>query len=164
MKILFLDCDGVLNNSETKDYVKTSDGKKYIEFSSISFRGLDSFRINYIRNIVKQTNCKIVLSTSWRFQDVFKNYLIKKLGKKTSFAIIDSTPARISPNRFIEIKDWLDQHNEVKTFVILDDFQSEGLEQFGKNFICTIHNKNGIQENGMNKDDMNLAIELLNKR
>lgn len=164
MKILFLDCDGVLNDDETKDYIKTSDNKKYMAHGLMSYRGLDLFRIKYIRNIVKNTNCKIVISSSWRYDKIAKEYLIKRLGKGTAKCIIDSTPYLISSKRFTEIKTWLDNHKNIKSFVVLDDIDThEGLENFGRNFICTTHLIDGVRKVGMTENDMNLAISILNE-
>jgi len=123
MKILFLDFDGVLN-------CRTSD------VDETGFLGLDSSRKALIERICKKTNCKVVISSSWRLthsltelKNFFKNYEID---------ILDETPVneKVVPfyHRGVEIKKWLDNHNDIQQYVILDDCD-EFLPEQHKHFV-----------------------------
>jgi len=76
IKILFLDVDGVLNTAATT--------------------GISVVHIERLKHIVDQTNCKIVLSTSWRVVDDTRRQIIEALYKignmDVSNIIIGSTP------------------------------------------------------------------------
>lgn len=102
MKVLFLDVDGVLN---------------YREWFRIHGREdypLDPVCIELVQRIIKETGCKIVLSSTWRNHEGSVQEL------KKYFEIIDKTP-HFSSFRGDEIKAWLEKHPEVTKYAILDD-------------------------------------------
>lgn len=95
MKVLFLDVDDVLNNHYTKDIILMPDGKPYWVPGSnpkVAWTGVDEYRVEFIRTIVKKTKCKIVLGTSWRNDEIAVAYLRKRLGEETARQITGSTP------------------------------------------------------------------------
>lgn len=107
MKVIFLDVDGVLNNSETKDTI-------------------DLNKVKLLSSIVKQTDAKIVLSSSWKILNDPKSpaykdyiYLIECLASE-GLTLIDQTPGPCH-NRPKEIHQWLEQHPQVSSWVSLDD-------------------------------------------
>jgi histidinol phosphatase-like enzyme len=113
MNILFLDIDGVLNHTKTKD--RTPSG----------FYGLDDDKVSLLKTVTEKTNCKIVLSSTWRKKSDMIDYI-----KSKGIEIFDITPnleklrgfTYISPERGLEIDDWLKNCNiKVKKFVIVDD-------------------------------------------
>lgn len=59
MKILFLDIDGVLNNEE--DFVQ--------QYKMRGTNVIGQPRLNLLRTILEKTQCKIVLSSTWRLYD-----------------------------------------------------------------------------------------------
>lgn len=61
MKIIFLDIDGVLNTIET--FINRK--KEYKETGILNVE-IDEFRVQYLKQIIKETDAKIVLSSSWR--------------------------------------------------------------------------------------------------
>jgi len=107
MKILFLDIDGVLNNTSTMM-------KGWNEF--------DEGCIENLGNILRQTRAKIVLSSSWRrypqMRRDFGRMLVKN--RLIQFWGGDTTPI-LGTARAMEIQQWLDENPKVEIFAILDD-------------------------------------------
>ena len=122
MKVLFLDVDGVLNCMGCK--VKTPSGFKFVE---------DIF-IARVKRLVDETDCKVVLSSTWRhgFYDIqrgnkntvdAKDYMLLK-NKLSEFEIeiFSHTPELKEYHRGSEILEWLyETAEEIDSFVILDD-------------------------------------------
>jgi hypothetical protein len=109
MKVLFLDCDGVLN---------TRPGS------------LDEDKLAMLAGIVNETACDVVVSSSWR--------TVPHMLKRLSEALLDrqvvihgvtpelsSTPLpwgfSMERPRHEEITAWLLKHPEVESYCILDD-------------------------------------------
>lgn len=160
MKVLFLDVDDVLNNWSTEDEILNSDGTPSLIPNKVppeAWCGVDEFRIEYIRNIVKKTKCKIVLCSSWRFDEVAVAYLKKRLGEETASQIIDFTPdfREINKSRYEEIDSWLINHPGVNKFVILDNSTNDDLDIFGRAFVQT------HTYIGMNEEHMKRVIDIL---
>lgn len=110
-KILFLDIDGVCNNQKTRE---RQGNTKYI--------GIKPELAQRVQRIVKETDCKVVLSSSWRlFPDSAKwaeDHVCKFIDKTVDMqngAVFGVT------DRGYEIKEWLDRHPEVTQHAILDD-------------------------------------------
>lgn len=114
MKVIFLDIDGVLNCHRT-----------CLAFGGMPFKAdqhgvsmLDGVAIALIRNIAKAADAKFVLSSTWRILNDFRD-----VGDGLGIEIIDQT-ARGSANgelRGNEIQDWLDLHENVSHYAIIDD-------------------------------------------
>ena len=159
MKVLFLDVDDVLNHHETTDVILCPDGTpSWIPGRNpkVAWLGLDEHRLEFIRNIVKKTKCKIVLSTSWRGDDVAEAYLRKRLGEETASQIIGATPDfKGRKSRAEEIDHWLSEKNDVTKFVVLDDTEWDDLERFGRSFVQT------TTYVGMDEEHMSRIIEIL---
>lgn len=105
LKILFLDIDGVLNNYTTKTKYR-------------GCTGLDNTLIPHVKRIIKETKCKVVLSSTWRRTPALIEYL-----KRRVCPILDSTPIRkFSSLRGEEVQWWLrNSVNFVSRYAILDD-------------------------------------------
>ena len=159
MKVLILDVDDVLNCWKTTDVILTPDGTpSWIpgRVPRVAWKGLDEFRVEFIRNIVRKTGCKIVLSTSWRLDDVATEYLKKRLGADIAEHIIGATVDHNGNEpRAVEIEEWIEKHPEVTKFVILDNTEWDDLERFGRSFVQTVTHK------GMNEEHMKRVIEIL---
>jgi hypothetical protein len=104
-KVLFLDCDGVLNDQN--DMKVTGDNRPYFV--------LNHDKLDHLNNIISKTNCKIVLSSSWRMMDGGVETL-EKFGIK----IFDKTLSLSKPRGY-EIQEWLDRNPDVTNYAILDD-------------------------------------------
>jgi hypothetical protein len=110
MKILFLDIDGVLNTYK--------ENYKPVDY-------LDKNKIALLKRIIDETKCKIVISSSWRFDKTLMESFYTQLEecniKKDNF--IGHTPHLenyyAKKYRSDEILDWLTQ-NTVEKFAVLD--------------------------------------------
>lgn len=106
MKIIFLDIDGVLNKSD-KD-------------------SIDQELLSILKTIIKETNAKIVLSSTRRLYKDSKAIVKKTLGKK-DIKILSCTPkVGDSKNRSLEIKEWLKKHSNIKNYAIIDNRKDAG--------------------------------------
>ena len=114
MKILFLDIDGVINSvrsaSALGGYPYSSDTETWNRFDLVA--------VSLIKKLCKDTDTKIVLSSSWRH---YKGWEL--LNPILELDIIDKTPtlSLSGGRRGQEIKMWLDQHPEVTKYAIVDD-------------------------------------------
>jgi len=114
-KVIFLDIDGVLNDVATED--RTPDG----------FVGLNDLMISNLERIVKETDAKIVLVSTWKVEwdKILSNrttdgeYLDARLADH-NIVISDKTEDSVL-NRGHGIVNWLSQHPEVERWVVLDD-------------------------------------------
>lgn len=103
MIVLFLDIDGVCNNSSTRQRHR-------------GFIGIDPVMAFRVGKIVLDTGCEVVLSSSWRhFPDGRPE--VDRMVVKT----YDVTPTAVNGFRGDEIDFWLAKHPEVERYAILDD-------------------------------------------
>jgi hypothetical protein len=134
MKVLFLDCDGVLNSEANI---------KQGLFNTVF--PVDQYMAFLVGKIQLNTDCKVVLSSAWRHHEPS----VEKLNKQL-VPIFDITPDLDLPRvRGDEIKAWLDEHSEVTKYAILDD-DTDMLPEQLPNFFQTQW-KVGITEEIMNK-------------
>jgi len=144
---IFLDIDGVLNCSTTKERVANG-----------MVVGIDPVMTERLRRIVDATGAKLILtSTAWKVTN--KEYLEKKLGEY-GLVLHDKTNDR-GDNRGYGILMWA-SHNDVDRWVVLDDEEFSDYRPFGiTNHLVKTSWKHGLQE-----EDVCIAIEKLggNKR
>ena len=117
MKILFLDCDGVMNSIQSEIYYENfGEGDKY----SGKFCPIAASNLKYLLDTLPDLN--IVISSSWRLNrmDILEDYF-KEFNLPWNRVIGRTKWLRKA--RGIEIQDWLDNHpaEQVEDFVILDD-------------------------------------------
>ena len=103
MKVLFLDIDGVVNCKTTQQRHR-------------GFIGIDPYLAFLVGKIVLATDCKVVLSSSWRHSQDGIDEVTKQV-----IDIFDVTGNCCSGIRGVEINNWLKQHEEVTKYAILDD-------------------------------------------
>lgn len=127
MKVIFLDVDGVLNFLGT---TASSPG---------GWVGIASPSVKVLRDIVKETGAYLVLSSTWR-RNWSKNeeecsedgkYLNRRLNRY-GLHIIDKTIEEDEDLRGAAIKEWLNRHPHVESWIVLDDnvfidFKTEGI-------------------------------------
>jgi hypothetical protein len=114
MKILLLDMDGVLNSA---NYLHTKPRE------SMPFEHINPEAVAILNRIVRETGCKIVISSSWRV--ILPWWVLRMVlacrGFKFVKSVIGETPRGAFDNRGMEIASWLNKHPEVERFVIVDD-------------------------------------------
>ena len=113
-RIIFLDIDGVLNTSYSR--------QKHVT--------IDEFRITYLAEIVKRTKAKIVLTSTWRY-NLKRTFLgfkpisnstktLLNLLRKHNLKIYDILPDTPNDQRALDIANYV-KNNQGGHFLILDD-------------------------------------------
>lgn len=115
---------------------------------------LDPVAIKLLQRVIERTGAVCVLSSTWRlgvdrkWLDKFQAYL--------GVSIVDCTREAYD-KRGYQIQDWLDAHQEVTHYAILDDDSDMLPEQMG-NFVKTSH------EDGLSYQNYVDLIEILDGR
>lgn len=159
--IIFLDIDGVLNGQYSKIYKKNDED-------------LDCKKAQLLKELVRKTNSKIVLSSSWKnnwegtrrrkkllsflSRNGLKLYDITITHSGNNYEIIydDSAVYEKDYDRGQEIIEYINSH-KVDNYVILDDIISLGKE-LDKHLVVTKY----YYGNGLSKKDVKKAIKILN--
>ena len=155
MKVIFLDIDGVLNSDE------------YFEkINSLNVNGIekevDVKKIELLKQAIDETGAKVVLSSSWRYTKNAED--LKELLLKYNI-YVDSTPLLGSNKRGLEIMQWVQMHQDVENYVILDDEIFDTYDEELKNNLIKISDGNGINFGaGLLQKDVEKIIEKLGKR
>lgn len=120
MKVIFLDVDGVLNS---QDY--------YIKHENVDFaeKPFDPTCISCLQTIVKETEAKIVLSSSWRGgwekdskKTGLEGSLLNQIFSTYGIEIYDKTPSLLVGKRPLEIIKYMkDCKESIESFLIIDD-------------------------------------------
>eukprot|EP00929_Paragymnodinium_shiwhaense_P105699 TRINITY_DN70760_c0_g1_i1.p1 TRINITY_DN70760_c0_g1~~TRINITY_DN70760_c0_g1_i1.p1 ORF type:complete len:162 (-),score=23.28 TRINITY_DN70760_c0_g1_i1:450-935(-) len=150
MRVVFLDIDGVLNQTRGATHIR-----------------LDEAKVRLFRQFVYRADVKIVLSTFWRAFGDYLGYILERYGISSSL-IIGRTPGKghfdgtafddaVYESRSEEIIAWLIEHPEVTNFVILDDRDSAGRGVLAEHFVHV------TTEFGLSEDDVAAALSLLEK-
>lgn len=119
-KVLFLDIDGVLN--------KKSDYE--VRMPENDILRINMVLVDRLKDIVQETGCKVVLSSSWRNVGGGREFAEQCCG----FEFLDITPSYLE-TRGHEIQQWLD-NNPTDRYAIVDD-DSDMLDGQLKNFFQT---------------------------
>jgi hypothetical protein len=124
MRVIFLDVDGVLNN--------VYDINRGVE--------LEETKLQIFADLVKSTNAKVVLSSSWRLSDnTFSEVEITLHSYGVNISDVTPTlPARMygrNMDRGDEIAAWIKLNNPDQ-YAIIDDVD-DGLSSFGESFFKT---------------------------
>lgn len=163
MRVIFLDIDGVLNSQRSA-----------LAFTGFGFPDpekdpkLDPVAVNILRKLVRETEAKIVVSSSWRLgstvdelRAIFVNWY--KVWEDAADIIIDMTPDLWKKTPYTkgkqvlrgqEVDAWLEAHPEVDAYVIFDD-NSDFLPHQSSRFIQTDPNV------GLTFDDYQRALAIL---
>lgn len=120
MKVIFLDIDGVLNFWSSQ--AKTPTG----------MLGIVNEKVKLLKNIIDNTNARIVLTSSWRkFWDKGTdadeqthpdgNYMMAKFRRQGVHLLEKLDDKYNTMKREEAIHEWLNDHEYVTEYVILDD-------------------------------------------
>lgn len=161
MKVIFLDVDGVLNSeSDLIAYRQKNNIDGCIFYGEVEVRPL-----RLLKEIVDNTNAKIVVTSSWRIGCKRKDGHIvggKQYTKLTNrlkeygLDIYDITPCLRDMDRGDEIREWL-SNNPVDNFIILDD-DTDMCE-----FLHTDHFIKTTYKYGLTKELKDKSIRNLNR-
>lgn len=115
-KVLFLDIDGVCNSRQFIFRMRGKD-KNFKLWLTV-----DPQAAKLVRQIIKETGCAVVLSSTWRMYPEARDVVRRDVCR-----FIDCTKdmqagaKRGVVERGVEVQEWLDRHPEVKQYAILDD-------------------------------------------
>lgn len=116
-RVIFLDFDGVLNSWR---YVREEqEAGRRVQLHNPD-HVLDRAAVRVLNRIVRRSGARVVISSTWRFLHPLPK--LRAMLRAAGFrgAVIDSTPVR-HVERCHEIREWLDAHPEVTTYVAIDD-------------------------------------------
>ena len=180
---IFLDVDGVLNNMKCMTYQFDDDDDDYITIQKLD-DDTDEFLIPLYRPFLlnlkyildtleeKGSKCKIVMSSTWRLDPPLMSFLMLALDSVgiEKEIIVGMTPSDHTVGRGGEVQAYLNQHSNVKNYVILDDNHAESFLEYGmtNRFIqtyCSMMSGAGLVdeyvEEGLNKEKAEAVIALL---
>lgn len=128
VKVIFLDIDGVLNNSKhLTELMELLGRKQYFSIiNQIHETPFDYRSCKLLQELIKETEAEIVLSSTWRLNDNG----IEIIEQYAGISIRDTTPV-LNTIRGEEIKQYLDNHQEITEYIILDDDTDMLKEQMG---------------------------------
>lgn len=165
MKLLFLDCDGVINGLEwfAKHRADSPDKRKELGFN------IDPVCFNRVKSIIERTGCKVVWSSSWRHlgsNGILNDNLVKEAWKYVGFKdeeLYSWTPwLKLYRARGVEIRTWIDCHPEVTgRAVIIDDRRDAYVHEDYRDGlkIKFIHTS---AETGIIDEEVDKAVEWMN--
>ena len=142
MKAIFLDIDGVLNNSKHLTELMNLLARKqdFSIINQIHETPFDYRSCTLLQELIKETGAEIILSSTWRLN----NNGIEIIEQYAGIPIRDTTPV-LDTIRGEEIKQYLDNHSEITQYVILDD-DTDMLKEQMKYFV-KVSNKIGFTIN-----------------
>lgn len=168
MKVLFLDLDGVLNSFDNLHALTYQNIMDINNPSNDKYGHLfDERCVRWLDWIVKKTDCKIVISSTWRMSGL---KVMKSMWEERNLAgeVIGVTTTNVKQEtlskysnghrydeRGYEIQEWLDEHPEVTNYCIVDDNDDMLAEQF-LYFVKTNEN------NGITHNDAKTIVTILN--
>jgi histidinol phosphatase-like enzyme len=158
MKVVFLDIDGVLNNTSTEE-----------TFEDYYF--VEDEKVELLKQLVTRTNAKLVLSSTWR-EGWYARERIENPSKsfKSAIRLFEALEKKLSEYdlellsytedfgaRGEEIGLWLKNWNgePIESFVILDDMYPEDLRLHQEKLVQT------VESFGLTQEDVEKAVAML---
>ena len=127
MKVLFLDCDGILNTAQ----FQKERAKKYGRIPSADLYFQPSC-MHHLKRIIDETGCKIVLSSTWRLSElrvgaIYTNFVMHNMDIRT---IIGKTPNFLYATTFSNGKGYVERGDEIKAWLKANDKINYNIESF----------------------------------
>jgi len=157
--IIFLDVDGVLNTSRcfisytdedvtekgpllSRKFLFDHEEEEYYATNVCCDIPFEKRCLHALKWLIDEANkelgegmCKIVVSSSWREEDAWKNWLLRALeyvGIDTTNTVIGETPDLGDLGRGVEISTWITENKHMcQHFVILDDSHEQSFTECG---------------------------------
>lgn len=145
-KYLFLDVDGVLNSVS---WYREEWNKDHV-YPQGDF---DPKCVEIVNRIVKETGCKVVVSSSWRAEANLQS-IFDKAGLK--FKIHSITP--FGDHRGCEIRDWLASETEPYVYAILDEDARHVINILNRNDMWNDKLNSLIMESMKNHDAVRTTV------
>lgn len=153
MKIIFLDIDGVLNSTETAEFIPAA--------------------IENLNHIIKQSSAEIVISSFWNYLYTFDqiNDKLAKIGvckpaidATTHLEEDHSSAVTVSAvgAKSHEIQSWLTKHDDIDSFVIFED-DPIYISQAHKHYAVIVDPKKGITKEDTEHALITLSLPLPDK-
>ncbi|KFZ25814.1 MAG: hypothetical protein KQ78_01770 [Candidatus Izimaplasma bacterium HR2] len=169
MKILFLDFDGVLNTSIRlceAEMLRIKLRSQNVSLSQIQNFALDidPKLVENLNKVIKETGCKVVISSSWRMFGLKFCIDILEL-KNFKGEVIDQTPYEFNElmTRGEEIQFWLDNHSNIESFAVVDDEVIEIMGTISYTDRIAATSSTNI-DGGLNDAVIDRLIQILNKQ
>lgn len=150
MNIVFLDVDGVINSQ-----------RKLIEVYELTHKPHSGYNYPFderclenLKELIIETNSKIVITSTWRKDNEGKEILLSKLREYDLEKDVIGFVPILNTLRGIEIEEYIKSLSHPINFVILDDDSDMGEL---KDYLIKTNNKNGLTK----KDTENAKILLL---
>lgn len=151
-KVIFLDVDGVLKTGDFEQQIRKEQQLTYLQAADT----LQPEKIELLVRLVRETDAKIVLSSTWRLWKPNYNIVARALDKH-GISIFSKTPDKREESRWDEIKTWLQTRPPCQSLVIDDDETAYNKYEAPSN--CKfIHVDNTI---GLTEYDIQRGIKLL---
>jgi hypothetical protein len=172
MKILFLDFDGVLCTANSATYYFE---QHYENFGDQFGELFDLDCVENLRHLIEQTEAKIVISSSWRYELGWERLQQMWQERKLPGELVGMTPIIHNACRGQEVKQWLENNgwpkeekdpllektlrdlSPIKNYVIVDDERGFLIEQIN-HFVRTQF------QDGLSAEVTQQCIRCLNKK
>ena len=116
MKVLFLDIDGFCKSRAYLYRLRAKNKKATLWY------GIDPEAAKLVKRIIKETGCKVVLSSTWRLYDNSRHQVRREVvGFIDCTRNLQAGAQNGRVQRGYEVKEWLDRHPEVTQYAIVDD-------------------------------------------
>jgi hypothetical protein len=137
MKVLFLDCDGVMLSF------------KFLRATG-EWQSFDPDCVGILNHILDRTGAKIVVSSAWRIGRTVEQLeeIFVDNGVRPGH-IIDRTEV-LNDTRGSEIRKWIDEHHSINRLFIIDDDVSDIMGHFDKSVVIHTDGHNGLTTHEMN--------------
>lgn len=154
MRVIFLDVDGVLNADRSRRGGKPTGGILGVEWSMVSC----------LAQIIRQTGAFVVLTSTWKrewgtsWQPGTLRYLIDKL-RQHNIEIMGITTEDTPKERGLGIRRWLEYHQPVEAWAVLDD---DIFPDYAEQGIMPHLVKTSFYRGGLTKEKIEPCVNLLN--